>query len=378
MIYLILFFITSILFYAAQQLKDTSKVAFYVLSYLAIFLLALVAGCRDNTIGTDVLFYEVDVFRSASMSTAPITEAFRNFYWIEPFFFTLNYIASLFGNLGTALFLIMFVQTLFVFYGMKFYMNRAPLWMLMLAYDFIYYNLSLNLMRQGIAIAFLLFSYQYVEKRNFTMLLIMAILVFFWHKSSAVAFLILFGIYFIYGCSEKIQKKLFFVLIPACILSIASLAVIMESLIEIIPIMNKYSAYTVSNGKGGGFDSGLSTIGIGARLLMASLVAYMYLNKAATSRQFYIFIIIFMMDLSSMFLGLYTVYATRFAYYFEILEIPLLFEILHSNKIKKNTQIILSNMMLLCFSFMSLWINIHNGSNETYPYILRVFNIILY
>lgn len=376
MIYLILFFITSILFYAAQQLKDTSKVAFYVLSYLAIFLLALVAGCRDNTIGTDVRVYEVHVFLSSGLSANPITDAFHS-GWIEPFFYILNYIASLFGDLGTALFLIMFVQTLFVFHGMKFYMNRAPLWMLMLAYDFLFYNMTLNMMRQGIAVAFLLLSYQYVEKRSFTKLLLMAILGFFWHKSCIVAFVILFGIYFIYGRSEKTQKKLFFILIPACVLTIASLAVIMQTLIETIPIMSQYSGYT-KNIDEGGFSSGLSTINIGAKLLLAGLTLYLYINKTATSQQFYIFIIILTMDLTALFFGIYTFFATRFAYYFMIIEIPLLFEMLSSNKIRTNTQIALSNLTLLSFGFISFWLNIHFGNNETYPYVLRLFNITLY
>ena len=91
MIYLILFFITSILFYAAQQLKDTSKVAFYVLSYLAIFLLALVAGCRDNTIGYDIRVYGEYTFNSASQSTSPLTDAFKD-EWVSS---SLTYMACL-------------------------------------------------------------------------------------------------------------------------------------------------------------------------------------------------------------------------------------------------------------------------------------------
>lgn len=352
--------------------------AFYVLSYLAIFLLALVAGCRDNTIGTDIRVYEEDVFRTASQSTSPITDAFKNFYWIEPFFFILNHIASLFGGLGTALFLIMFVQTLFVFYGMKFYMNRAPLWTLMLAYDFIFFNLTLNLMRQGIAVAFILLSYQYVEKRNFTKLLLMAILGFFWHKSSAVAFVILFGIYFFVGKSEKTQKKLLLILIPSCFFAIATLSVVMQSLIEIIPIFNRYSAYTETIKGGGGFDSGFSTINIGSILLLAGLVFFIYINKVATSRQFYILLIFLIMDLSSQFMGVYTGYATRFALYFTIVEIPLLFEVLYSNKVRNSTRIILSDAILLCFGLMSFWINIHLKHNETYPFVLRIFDITLY
>lgn len=373
MIYLILFFITSILFYAAQQLKDTSKVAFYVLSYLAIFLLALVAGCRDNTIGTDVTVYEDRTFNLANHSGSPITDAFGDLGGVEPFFYILNYIASLFGDLGTALFLIMFVQTLFVFYGMKFYMDRAPLWMLMLAYDFLFYNTTLNIMRQGIAVAFMLFSYQYVEKRKLIKLLLMAILSFFWHKTGAVAFIMLFGIYFISWRSESTQKKLFFILIPSCIFAIASLSIIMKSLVEAIPIMNRFSDYTE-----GVFKAKLSASQIGAKLFLAGLALFMYLNKTATQRQLYIFLILIIFDLSSRFLGLYAFFATRFAYYFEIIEIPLLFEMMNSNKIKRNTRLVLSNLILLYFGLTYLRYFLYLGEHLTYPYVSRVYNITFY
>ena len=377
MIYLILFFITSILFYAAQQLKDTSKVAFYVLSYLAIFLLALVAGCRDNTIGYDIRVYGEYTFNSASQSTSPLTDAFKD-EWVEPFFYILNYIASLFGGLGTALFLIMLVQTLFAFYGMKFYMDRAPLWMLMLSYNILLYATTLSLMRQGIAITFLIFSYQYVEKRKFSKLLLMAILGFFWHKSCAIAFVILFGIYFIYGRSEKAQKKLLFITISSCILTFGSLSIVLQSIIDILPIMSRYSAYADSAGtKGSGFRPDLNNTHIVLQLLIIGLALYLYLNKISTQRQFYILVIIILMNLSSQFLGLYTRFATRFAYYFLIVEIPLLFEMLNSDKIRKSTQVVLSNFVLLCLCFMFYWIVLRPGLT-CYPYILRSYNITFY
>lgn len=375
MFYLILFLLSSALFAIAQPFYKRKKKKFYIYSYVAIFLLALVAGLRSKKIGTDVIFYEVQVFKDASTSIHPIKDAFMSLEWIEPFFFLLNYVASWFGDINFALFLIMFIQTVFVFYGMKYFMNRAPLWAMMLAYDFAFYNLTLNLMRQGIVMALVLFSYRYVEKRQLKMLSIMAVISFFWHKSSAAAFVLLFLLYFYRGLGEKYQRLLLIMVIPISILLVTQFLGIFQELSTYISILTYYDNYT---GNSGSFETGLSTIDVGTRIMLVVLVLFFRKKKVLDQMNFNTLLILLIIDLASRFLGLYTYFATRIAYYMAILEIPYVLIMLNSRRYKKSLRRACNCILLFGYAFASYWENIHFGNNATYPYISDILHVTLY
>lgn len=279
MFYLLLFIISAFLFYRAEKAYPRNRFKFYSLSFISLILLAFFAGCRAETIGTDTIFYGIDVFKDAAKSKTPFTDAFEDISWIEPFYFIVNWLGSCLGGFGFTLFLIMFVQLLFAFWGMKYFMYRAPLWAMMLAYELSFYNLTLNIMRQGIAIAFLLYSYRYVEKKQCGKLLLMAILGFFWHKSSIVAFFVLFALLYYKRLNEEKQKIFMICVIPACIVGVICFLSLLQYSIQIMPILGQYSAYGFGSES---FESGLSTIDVGSRLMIIILAAYFYNHRLST------------------------------------------------------------------------------------------------
>ena len=376
MFYLFIFLVSAALFLLAQNAYENENYkTFYGLSYSAIIWLSFWAGCRDVTIGTDTIIYGLDVYADAYHSTTPVFDAFEDITWIEPLFFLLNKLASYFGGFGFALFLIMFVQLTFAFHGLKHFIEKVPIWLSMLAYVLLFYNLTLNLMRQGIAIAFVLYCYKYIEQRKIHWLLIMSVVGFFWHKTSTVGFLFLIFLYFFYGKSNKTQLVMLFTAIPLIFIVLIYFLPLLEYLTESYEVLSHYSNYGGENDE---MEASLSTIEIGSRLLMITLVAFIWSFKVLPNEYFYIFTLLIILDLSCKFLGVYTYNVTRLSYYFNALEIPFLFKILNADKISSYHRTIMNSAILLSFGFMLLWLSFLKGDNETYPYVSKILQLTLY
>lgn len=375
MFYLVLFIVCSFLFAIAEVAYPKDKRMFYLVSYISIFLLSLFAGLRDVSIGTDTTFYGVDVFKSAAKSKSPIADAFIDISWIEPLFFLLNRFASYFGGFSVALFFIMFVQLVFAFHGLKRYMNKVPLWVLMLAYVLLFYNLTLNLMRQGIALAFVLYCLKYVDRKKLFMLLLMSILGFLWHKTSAVAFIFLFYLYFFNRFTANQQQRIILVSIPLVILIIVFFLNIFDSFVQTYEMLAHYRNY---GGETGNYESGISTIEIGSRFLLLCFLIYVWWNRLAPQKRINVFFLILFLDTATKFLSLYTFNASRLSIYFAVIEIPYLFMIVNSYRLRKEWGFFLNIIIMLSFTFMTYWETVHYGHGETYPYVSKILNLTLY
>jgi hypothetical protein len=377
MFYFFLFFISTLFLLHAEKAYANNHRLFVVLSLISLVWLSFWAGGRDLSIGTDTTFYGVDVFNVASASEKPIEDAFLNPYMeIEPFFFLLNYLASKVGGIGFALFLIMFIQLLFAFYGLKNFMSSVPLWMMMLAYILIFYILSLNLMRQGIAVSIGLYALRYIEKRKFLPLLLIGIFAFYWHKTSVVFFAFLLLLYFYRYASVFMQRILLLIVIPLSLLSIFSFMDILLFIADYVEEMGHFILYAdTTNSK---HDAFLNTVDIVSRVLLIALVFALHQKRTTYSQYYYVLYLILFVDLASRFLGQYTAYATRIAYYFVAVEIPYLFMIINSSQINVQQRRIITIALLLLFSFMTVRENFYYGLNETYPYVFRWLGMTLY
>lgn len=377
MFYFFLFFISTLFFLHAEKAYANNRRLFVVLSLMSLVWLSFWAGARDLSIGTDTTFYGVDVFSVASASEKPIEDAFLNPYMeIEPFFFLLNYTASKVGHIGFALFLIMFIQLLFAFYGLKNFMVSAPLWIMMLAYMLIFYILSLNLMRQGIAVSIGLFALRFIEKRNFFALLLIGFFAFFWHKTSVVFFAFLLFLYFYRYASVFIQRLLLLLVIPLSLLSVFSFMDILLFVTDYVEEMGHYILYAdTANSE---HDAFLNTVDIVSRVLLIALVFVLHLKRTSHSQYYYVLYLILFVDLASRFLGQYTAYATRIAFYFVAVEIPYLFVIINSKQINVQQRSIITIALLLLFTFMTVRENFYYGLNETYPYVFKWLGMTFY
>lgn len=124
---------------------------------------------RADTIGTDVKVYVEPLYNAAKQSTGFSSYMNQRWYVIwrymyvskfEIGFTTLVYLIVKFGgSLGTVLFLIHALIVAPIYFGLKRMDKKYPIWLGMLVFYLMFYNTSLNMMRQWIAMAILFGDY---------------------------------------------------------------------------------------------------------------------------------------------------------------------------------------------------------------------------
>ena len=145
-------------YFATKLSSQKNKVAIQILSLLAILLPALLAGLRASDIGTDVEYYIINNFEVARH-----VSSFKNYlpliYAKEPLYLAIVYIiAKVFGNIQVLLFTFSFLTILFVYLSVWKWKKNLSVPLFLLIYYFLYYNDSLNIIRQHLAMAIILYG----------------------------------------------------------------------------------------------------------------------------------------------------------------------------------------------------------------------------
>ena len=180
MAYVISFSISILFLILAER---TSKKGRYVVSFFAIMIPCFLAAFRADTVGTDVKTYLIPMFDIAK-SSHNIADFFsdswtqlytvRTVASIEVGFSLLLYVVTkLFSNLYVLQFFIQFLTIFPIYIALNRLTNFSKKKIMaigMMVYYATCYNYSLNLMRQYIAIGFLVLSFSYLimgQKKKF-------------------------------------------------------------------------------------------------------------------------------------------------------------------------------------------------------------------
>ena len=208
MIYLMCFLISSGLFYFSRNQNKKTRA---VIDTIAIFIPCLLAGIRANTVGTDVSVYLEPMVANANsalnihdymLSSWQQGWVIRGVQDIEIGFSLLVYFCiKIFNSIYVLQFVIQLLTILPVYIGLR-KIGKSNLWLGMLTYFCMFYNNSLNIMRQSIAVAFIFLAFQYLfneKRKKFIISLIIACL---FHNSALLGF----PIWFLY---EFIRMRIF-------------------------------------------------------------------------------------------------------------------------------------------------------------------------
>ena len=203
--YLISFFF-SILILSIIQNWSSRSIGFKFWLFIAIIIPCLLAGLRADSIGTDVAGYAEPLFDLARSSSS-----FSDFYssgwhriWryqsvsdFEIGYVVLVWISSrLFDSLQGLLFLSQLLTIVPIVWVLMKRENRSTLALGMLVYLLLYFNMSLNIMRQWIAMAFVFMGviglYSPGKKfRENSVCIIPVVLGFLFHNSALLGFMTL-------------------------------------------------------------------------------------------------------------------------------------------------------------------------------------------
>lgn len=359
--------------------QNKTKKKFWLFSALALLIPCIIAGLRSETVGTDVQVYVKPMVESA-ISASGFRAYFADF-WFEKWrnLFVADYelgfslvvfaVARVTRSLPVVLFVIQ-ALTIVPFYAALARTRKSePLWLGMLVYFFFSYNTSLNLMRQWLAMAFLLLAFRMLLEKRPVLLTVFSLVALLFHYSAIIMVLIyLIYLYIALHRNVKLQIKKFHMsgyLLAVCVLTLVAVL----ALLNLNPLLRLMSAV--------GFDR-FSNYLVGDELrflpnqiilrlplVAIFLVNWKYFRKRGAAAAFYL--VMLLLDIVASQLISVDVYSFRIGAYFFLfatLAVPAMYATLESKPRKLITAVCLIGYMLAYWYYTYVMQLRH----ETIPY----------
>lgn len=202
MIYLVIFAASCISISIATGQKK--KINFIIFSAIALLLPCFLAAYRAETIGTDVTVYVKQLFEAAKNSCG-LNDYLDRKWWagweykyvneFEIAFSLCVYITTkLFGSMAAVLFFIQLLIVVPIYHALLYQRKQIPVWLGMLVFYLMNYNVSLNMMRQWIAMAFLLCGLRYLIENKTVKYFLTVVGAMCFHLSAVIG-IVIFSIY---------------------------------------------------------------------------------------------------------------------------------------------------------------------------------------
>lgn len=336
--------------------KHNEKVLFYLCSLIAIGLPSLLAGLRNETVGTDTLNY-INYFTQATLYNN-FSSYYKNYIGVEIGYLVLNFLVAHLSTSVSVFFIIthtIIVSSIYISaFKLQKYLN--PTWV-MFIFLFMSFNESLNILRQYIAISLSLLAFSdFITHRSFIRYFIINIIGFTFHHSSIICFI--FPIIYLLLDNKPFKKELKKLsIISLCLVSIYILLQKIN-----IPFLSDFFSYKylryVSDGKG---EVSSSTVLI--YLYISFIIITTTIRRS--NKIFNTLSVISILAIVFCTLGAWATTLYRLSIYpfiINIISIPLIFKLRpKSYKIIKPIFVTL----IICYWFYSI---IYKGSNETIPY----------
>lgn len=190
-IYVSVFLITCISTNLAEKkFKKGKNVLAVFFSAIAILIPSLVAGVRANTVGKDVLEYAVRTFDYAKSSG---TFAHMQSVCHEPTGYQLlaYLLSKVFNDAGYLLFFSQLLVVCPVYIVAYKYRKYYPMWLTMCSYMLLFFNDSLNVMKQSVAAAFILLCYCFIKEKKYIKSGVSFVVAYFFHSSAIIGLMFL-------------------------------------------------------------------------------------------------------------------------------------------------------------------------------------------
>lgn len=368
--YLIVFSLSVFLFWLSQKTKGSLC---FILVACALLIPSLLAGFRDNSVGTDVMVYGYYSFRGAlesglqeylisSASYHPL--GFNLFSWV---------MARLGGTLWFYLAAIQLFTSLFVYMGLI-HQRGIAVWAGMAAYYLLLFPVSLNAMKQMMAIAVVLWGSSYSSERRLWPFLGSVALATLFHQTALVAL----AIYPLQRFFESIDsrraffgKAQGFAFYTVVVIGMLLVFVVGESLLPLL-VRLKDSYASVANAAGTRVNySGL--ILLGWSLVCAVKTIRNFSGKEATDRAPAFQALLFVVGCIAIQLNVIAASLLRFSYYGMIFAAPLMGFYLGSKE--GHSYRVLGLLSLALFLAYFYVVYAVNGGNAVVPYTSSILGL---
>ncbi len=222
--YLVCFVFSTVLIALSEYSLRRNKKTFAVfLGCAAVLTLSIMAGIRSYDVGTDIDFYILPFYRRAQSYSASFQSLWSaNAENVEVLFLILEYIsANVFHSPHFVMFALSLLTNGFVYKGIIKQRERMSVAFAWLTYCLIYFNLSLNMMRQSVSVAILFYLFSDLEKLNWKRVIFFSAFASLFHISSLIG-IFFYAVYLIICRKNRIgglRQVLFlvFMLLPVII-----------------------------------------------------------------------------------------------------------------------------------------------------------------
>lgn len=382
-IYICIFLLSTISTYIAEfniKKKKKNFPLFIISSIVAILFPVLLATFRDPGVGTDTLGYVQEVWNQFTRlgNINNILYAYQNgeFYDFEIVYLLINAIAIIFGN---DIHWLYFITSLFIILPIyiAIYNNRhrAPMWIGMIFFLLLYYNYSLNMVRQSVALAFCIYSFKYVEQKKWIKLFIWLLIIINTHNTG-IFYLLFIAIYLIsYIPSKYLKNILLFISYFSIILIFSAFDFLLIISVSWGIISDKYLIYLTNNNQ---TDLDLTTTIEYLFIILISYISLQILRKKIIQynevnnyiKYEFLGTLLFCAALISQ-------WAFRLSFYFnypiDCLFLPRMFML-----VKCRSKSLYQLLLLITIGFLLLvwyWTTVVTKVNEVYPYKSELLGI---
>lgn len=382
MIYLIVFAASCGLMQLSEHIRNRNKADFFlfqekkkskpiciILTILALLLPAILAGLRDSSIGTDVELYGNYWFEYAGKYKLIPYIKMGLEQSIGLVYMLLNYAVSMItDDVKVFYFVLSLLETVLVYMGVRPFRDKISVPFAMFCYYTIFYNNTLNLLRQSLAVAFVCFSYQYLVRDKIGIYLLISILAVMSHYSAIFVFLLIFIWKYLKRCSNKLAVYSF---------NLILFTVLAFIMITYKPFLNLLISHNILSER---FLTYMKETVVGGRLIrigfwfFVAFFAYIAFGRMINYdklNKFWISCVTLSMAFSLIvFMG--NVYAIRMAYYFDgavIIFLPMIPKV-YKLRINNMGNLKYTMYLILAVVLIARWYleYVHSLNGETYPY----------
>lgn len=209
---------------------SSKKFKGYFYAFLAITIICVFAAIRAEDVGVDTKGYPIKFMKlakdSGSYSALIKTESDLS---NEPMGALLVYFCSLFTEKSCLLlFFYQFLTIVPIFLAALQFKDDLSITDAMIVYIFVFFNNSLNMMRQSVGCGFLLLSLTLLIKRKtITKCFLTSLFAILFHRSAIYGVVLIFGVYFSFFLNKKYFKYLIYV-------SIILVPIILPLIVELV------------------------------------------------------------------------------------------------------------------------------------------------
>lgn len=341
---------------------STNQRYYYFKVTLSCLPIILVAGLRDITIGTDTDSYPLLIFNSMRFVNN-LTQAIQDQEILaEPLYTTLAYLTYQITHQFNA-FLVACQVVITLFWIILFRKFRVPIIYSLFAFFCLFFNFSLNGVRQSIAMAIVPLAFYHFTEKKYIWTIFWLVIGYYSHNSSIIFSLSLV----LYAAIERLPAM--FVSWKTKILVLAAATLVFFSFSELLASLLDYgiikAKYVELYGSDEVFEANL---GISDLYVNVGHLFFIYYFAPKNKPSLYIFLeYLAIISVVLTFTSTISMFLVRITYYFQVLIVLLLIRFIDESKQKKWSLTAFYAIYWLATTFLNL--------GEINPYTSEILGI---